>query len=175
MANCYRNLDEILTTSDGLAKIFSLTRPRIIQLANEEVLKRDKNSKYLVGENVRAFLKYTKKESINSPKDGEDDKVDYWKEKALHEKAKRQLTEISLAQKVGQIHAAKDVELVMTEMLVNLRTKLQGFPSQISTRLEGQTQDVIYSILNSEIEKTLAEMSDYNSDLFDTGIEGEDD
>jgi len=33
------------TTADGLAACFGLTRPRIVQLAKENVLVRDENSK----------------------------------------------------------------------------------------------------------------------------------
>lgn len=171
MPLCYRNLNEILTTSDGLAEVFGVTRPRIIQLANEDILKRDKNSKYVVGEAVKNYLNYIKKDNGGGKKEQSDEQVDYWKEKALHERAKRKLTEINLDQKVGQIHSSKDVELVMTEMLVTLRTKLQGFPTQISGKLVGQTQDVIYEIMNSELEKILLELSEYDSKLFDTETE----
>ena len=173
-AKIFSDLSAILTTSDGLAKCFDLTRPRIIQLAKDGILERDKNSHYAVQPNIINFLKYAKKaenQGKNAPSEGQ---VDYWQEKALHERDKRALTEINLGKKLGQIHDAKDVELVMTEMLVNIRTKLQGFPTTIAPKIVDKNQELVYGILNSEVEKILTELSDYKPELFDTNLAEDD-
>lgn len=169
-AKVYADLRQVITTSDGLAKCFDLTRPRIIQLAKDGILNRDKNARYQVQPNILAYINYIRKQGAEESKQPTESQVDYWQEKALHERDKRALTEIVLAKKQGQIHDAKDVELVMTEMLTNLRSKFQGFPATISPRLEGQTQEQIYEILTREIEKLLSEISDYDFKLFDTEL-----
>ena len=58
-------------------------------------------------------------------------------------------------------------------MLINLRTKFQGFPTQLSQSLVGKNQEQVYEILTIAVEKLLAEMSEYNPKLFDTEIEDE--
>ena len=149
-----------------------MTRPRIIQLANENVLERDKASKYEVAGNVLNYINNLKKQG-ESATSGPEGQVDYWQEKAQHEKVKRELAEIELAKKLGQIHGAEDVKLVMSEMLINLRTKFQGFPTQLSQSLVGKNQEQVYEILTIAVEKLLAEMSEYNPKLFNTEIEDE--
>lgn len=162
-----KDLSTILTTSDGLAGCFKLTRPRIIQLANEGILDRDKNSKYSVQDNIIRFLDYVKgggKTEVTS----DEYQTAYWEEKALHEKAKRELTEIELAKIRGKMHDATDIELVMTEMLVNLRTQLLGLPSTLAPQLAGKSREEIFLALTREIETKLNEIKDYSPSLFES-------
>jgi hypothetical protein len=168
-----KDLNEILTTSDGLAGCFGLSRPRIIQLAKEGVLDRDKSSKYAVQDNVKRYIDFIKSGQKVTESD-EEFQANYWEEKALHEKAKRELTEMNLAKMQGKMHDAKDVELVMTEMLTNLRTQLLGLPSQLAPQLANQSQETIYDLLNREIEAKLIEIKDYTPNLFESEREEND-
>lgn len=167
----YKSLAGVITTSDGLAKCFGLTRPRIIQLYQEGILSRVGDAKYPVQDNILAYIKYIEKDVKDKDNASAADKVEYWEEKGKHEKAKRILTEIALAKKQGEIHDAKDVYLVMTEIMVNLRTKLQGFPAIMATRLEGKSREEISTLMSFEVEKILGELSDYNPTLFDIDLE----
>ena len=56
------------------------------------------------------------------------DETTYLTEKARHEKAKRELAELELQKRRNEVHDAADVELVMTDMLTNLRNQLLGLP-----------------------------------------------
>lgn len=164
-----KDLSSVLTTSDGLASCIGLTRPRIIQLANEGVFDRDKNSKYVVQDNIKRYIDHVKNGDKGTETD-EEFQANYWQEKALHEKAKRELTEMNLAKMQGKMHEAKDVELVMTEMLTNLRTQLLGLPSQLAPQLTGKTQEEIYTAMNSAIEEKLIELKDYAPSLFESEV-----
>jgi hypothetical protein len=166
-AQIIKDLSDVLTTSDGLAGCFGLTRPRIIQLANEGVLDRDKSSKYIVQDNIRRYVDYIKNGG-KATESTEEFQGYYWEEKAIHEKAKRELTEIELAKIRGKMHDAKDVELVMTEMLTNLRTQLLGLPSQLAQQLAGKTQEEIFTVLTREVENKLNEIKDYSPALFES-------
>ncbi|WP_425057631.1 hypothetical protein SCACP_21480 [Sporomusa carbonis] len=161
-----KDLSEILTTSDGLAGCIGLSRPRVIQLANEGILDRDKNSKYVVADNIKRYIDYIKNGG-KTTQSSDEFQADYWEEKAIHEKAKRELTEIKLAKIQGKMHDARDVELVMTEMLINLRTQLLGLPSNLAPQLAGKTQEEIYDMMNREIESKLNELRDYSPALFE--------
>jgi hypothetical protein len=130
-------------------------------------LDRDKASKYAVQDNVRRYIDYIK--NGGKVDETEDEaQSNYWEEKALHEKAKRELTEIQLAKIRGKMHDAKDVELVMTEMLTNLRTQLLGLPSQLAPQLAGKSQEDIFTRLNEEIESRLNELKDYSPSVFES-------
>lgn len=145
------------TTADGLAACFGLSRPRIVQLANEGVLLRDENSKYCISENVQRY--------INS-KAGSDGELSFDAERTKHEKLKSRLTELRLGKMEGRMHDAKDIERVMTEMLTNLRTQLLGLPSQLSGQMANQSQEVIYEIMAKAVEEKLSELADYSPELF---------
>jgi hypothetical protein len=145
------------TTADGLAACFGLSRPRIVQLANEGVLLRDENSKYNIAENIFRY--------INS-KSGGSGELSFDAERTKHEKFKSRLTELRLEKMEARMHDAKDVERVMTEMLTNLRTQLLGLPSQLSGKMADQSQEVIYQIMNQAIEEKLSELADYSPKLF---------
>lgn len=145
------------TTADGLAACFGLSRPRIVQLANEGILIRDENSKYSISDNVQRY--------INS-KTGGDGELSFDAERTKHEKFKSRLTELRLEKMEARMHDAKDVERVMTEMLTNLRTQLLGLPSQLSGQLANQPQEIVYQILTKAIEEKLSELADYSPELF---------
>lgn len=155
------------TTGDGLAACLGVTRPRIVQMAQEGVLVRDENSKYLVADNVQRFVNY---------KAGGSGAVSYEEERALHEQSKRKMSEINLAKIERRMHDANDVEMVMVDMLTNLRSQLLGMPSTLSGELAGKSQEEVYTILTSAIEAKLTELSDYSPAMFDNeAIEEEDD
>lgn len=75
------------------------------------------------------------------------------------------------------MHLASDVELVMTNMLTNLRSQLLGLPSKMAPLLADKSKSFIDKKLTEEITSRLTELSDYSPDLFtdDNGNEAEDD
>lgn len=154
------------TTADGLAACFGLSRPRIVQLANEGVLVRDENSKYNVTENIQRY--------INS-KAGTDGELSLDAERTKHERFKSRLTELKLAKMENRMHDSHNIELVMTEMLTNLRIQLLGLPSQLAVQLENQPQERIYEIMTSAIEVKLSELADYEPTMFDEAEANEED
>lgn len=167
-----KDISGLVVSSDTLASCFNLTRPRINQMADENVLVREANRKYLLLENIQRYVRYVK--SSAKEEDGDEEfQAIYWEEKALHEKAKRELTEIRLDKTKGKMHEARDVELFMTEMLTTLRTQLLGLASQLAPRLAGKEQEEIYENINSAIEEKLQELSEYKPELFEGEIEDE--
>ena len=88
------------------------------------------------------------------------DGVNFWAEKALHEKAKRELSELKLEQERGEVYKASEVEAVLTEMLIDFRNKLSGLGHKLAAQLEGKTATAICDIIDSEIELNLKELSE---------------
>ncbi|MBP2655878.1 MAG: hypothetical protein H6Q73_3447 [Firmicutes bacterium] len=154
------------TNAEGLAACIGVSRQRVQQLVQEGVLTRVDNGKYSIADNIQRFINY---------KTGGDGAVSYDEERALHEQTKRRMSEITLAKIERRMHDANDVELVMTDMLANLRTQLLGMPSTLSGELAGKTQEEIYVIMTKAMESKLSELVDYSPSLFDNEELEEDD
>lgn len=110
-----KNLKLLTTTQSEMANIMGVSQQRVSQLISENVILRDKNNSVLVIESLKNYYKL-KANSENS------DDIDFQKERALHEKTKREIAELKLAKMQRSAYAARTVELVLTEMLSNLRT-----------------------------------------------------
>lgn len=67
------------------------------------------------------------------------------------------------------MHDAADVELVMTDMLTNLRNQLLGLPAKMAPQLANRDKDYIDQALTDEIQSRLTELSDYSPDMFVEG------
>lgn len=79
---------------------------------------------------------------------------------------KRELAELKLAKAEARVYDSKTVELVLTEMLSNLRTQLLGLPSKLAPIIEGKRKEDIYQLMTEEVESKLSELSEYTPDLF---------
>ena len=147
---------KITVSQTNLGKALGLTTGRVAQLIKEGVVFRDDNDKsggvFLV-KSVQAYTSFKGKSES-------DNELDYMAEKAKHEKVKRELSELRLAKD------AATVELVMTEMVSNLRTQLLGLPSKLAPILNGADRDRIYDVLTQEIEEKLAELAEYRPEMF---------
>lgn len=124
-----KNLKLLTTTQSEMANIMGVSQQRVSQLISENVILRDKNNSVLVIESLKNYYKL-KANAENS------DDIDFQKERALHEKTKREIAELKLAKMQRSAYAARTVELVLTEMLSNLRTQLLGLPSKLAPILE---------------------------------------
>ncbi len=165
-----KNLKLLTTTQSEMANIMGVSQQRVSQLISENVILRDKNNSVLVIESLKNYYKL-KANSENS------DDIDFQKERALHEKTKREIAELKLAKMQRSAYDARTVELVLTEMLSNLRTQFLGLPSKLAPILEDLKKEKIYGILSKEIEEKLLELSEYDPEMFaaDEIDEGEDD
>ena len=146
-------------TARQLAEILGITERRVNQIANEgRVFTRDLNGKFDVVKCVEAYYreKFAK----------DDDELNYEREKALHEKAKREKAELLLLKMKNRLHAAEDVELIMTEMLVRFRNRILGIPAAIAPKLYRKTVPKIAEILKAELHSALTELSEYDPAMF---------
>ena len=94
----------------------------------------------------------------------------FQEEKYLHERAKRQKTELQLGQMKGELHSADAVRTVMTDMLSNFKAQLLAMPTKAAPTLIGRSEiSVIEDLLKDEVQAILMELKDYNpSDFIDS-------
>ena len=140
-----------------LARLLGITDRRVRQLADEEILTREPEGDYLLPEVIAEYYAYKYKT---------DESVDLMKEKALHEKAKRELAELELAKRRNEVHDAEDVQIVMVDMLTKLRSQLLGLPTKMAKLLVERDASYIDAALTQEIEERLKELSDYSPTMF---------
>ncbi len=158
-------------TQKQLAAAFGVTPARVNHLIKDGIVVRDENNQggaVLLYESVKRYWN-----NKGSGGDGADieAELNLTKERAKHEKAKREIAELRLAKMERRAYDAKTVELVMTEMLSNLRTQLLGMPSKLAPQIEGKTKEQIYEVITRELEEKLSELSEYTPELFAEEIE----
>ena len=144
----------IAVTQKQLARALGLGTTRVNQLIDEGIVVRDETSRsgqVMLFESLQNYFL-----SKNATGDG----VSFWKERSLHERAKRELAELKLSKSRSEVYAAEVVEGVLVELLTNFRNKLLGLPSKYATRLEGKKREEIYSELTAAIEEELTELSE---------------
>lgn len=155
---------EMTVTQRQLAEALGVTPARINHLIKDDIVVRDaantSGAVYLY-ESVKRYWSGKKEQSPDIAAE-----LNLTLEKAKHEKTKREMAELRLAKMEKQVYDAKTVELVVTEMLSNLRTQLLGLPSKLAPQLDGMSKEEIYDTMTREIEEKLSELSEYSPDLF---------
>lgn len=154
---------EIRGNTGELAKLLNITQRRVNQLAEEKIITRQPEGDFVLPEAIAEFYSF---------KFQSDEAIDFIAEKALHEKAKRELAELELQKRRNEVHDAADVELVMTDMLTNLRSQLLGLPAKMAPQLANRDKDYIDQTLTDEIYARLTEISDYSPEMFTGGSNG---
>lgn len=155
---------EMTVTQRQLADALGVTPARINHLIKDDIVVRDTENTsgavYLY-ESIKRYWSGKKEQSPDIAAE-----LNLTLEKAKHEKTKREMAELRLAKMEKQVYDAKTVELVVTEMLSNLRTQLLGLPSKLAPQLDGMSKEEIYDTMTREIEEKLSELSEYSPDLF---------
>jgi phage terminase Nu1 subunit (DNA packaging protein) len=160
------NLDGIIVGTSTLAKILDVTDRRVRQLVDEGIINKVKNGSYELIPTLKKYLLYIKTKSDNQIDNSHSEK-DYQIEKTMHERAKRKIAELDLAQMQGKLHDATDIEREMTKMLAAFRAKILSIPSKIAPQLIAQSEiSIIESILETEVYNALSELSEYDPELF---------
>ncbi|KMT22996.1 hypothetical protein [Clostridium cylindrosporum] len=173
-------VDNVVVAGSYLANIFGITDRRVRQLAEEGIIVRVKKGRYDLVESIKAYIVYLKtNQDIKESKSDAD--LDYDREKAMHERVKREMAELNLAEMKGQIHYADDVENVMNDMLSNFRSKVLSMASKLAPILIARSDvNQIQDMINKESYEVLEELSNYDPRLFysekyiDLEDEGED-
>lgn len=170
-------LDVTIVNSVTLGSIWGVTDRRVRQLKDEGVISEVTRGKYDLAECTRRYCNFLR-QAADANANQKEIKLNYDQEHALHEKIKREKAELQLQVMKGELHRSEDVELVMTDMLTRVKTKLLGLPSKMAQMVAGMKDSVkIQGLLQRQVEEALNELSDYQPDLFinDSVVSGDDD
>lgn len=147
-------------SSKELGEIVGITERRVNQLVkSNKIFTKDPDGKFDVVKNVDSWFK-TKYQEVDSSSNMKS-------EQALHEKIKRQKSELQLKIMKGDLHRSKDVEAAMTNMITNAKQRLLGLPSKAAPMVMGfKDLSSIQNVLQKIVEESLAELAEYTVELF---------
>lgn len=139
-------------TAAYLAELLAISERRVNQLAADGTLERTVDGKFDPPSAIEAY--YTFKLKSN-------EKIDYDKEKALHEAVKREKSEIQLEQYKRTLLSAVDVERAMSSMILTAKSRLLALPAKVAPKVIGQKNiPVIEDIIKREVNAALCELSE---------------
>lgn len=155
----------IVFKTELLARCLGLTTRRVRQLRDEGVFFEIKPGMYEPEKNIRAYIEYITRGSGDT---------DYFTERALLIKAKREKAEMELSEFAAKLHPAEDVERVITAILTKFKSKMMSIPSKISALpYKAMEREDLFKSTKDYIYEALDELSDYDA-LFG-GDNGEED
>ena len=149
------DVKDATVTQSQLARALDVSKQRVNQLIDEGVVIRDEqatNGQVMLFESLQ---NYFLSRNVNVG----DENVNFWKERGLHEKAKRELAELKLAKSRGELYESSTVEQTLSEILTNFRSKLLGLPSKCAPQLDGKNRGDIYQTLTNAVEELLTELA----------------
>ena len=153
-----------IVSQTQLAEILGITVQRVNQLTADGTVKlvpKMKNGEvYLIG----SMIDYFKRKYAAG---------DLTKEKTLHERAKRELTEMEVAKRRGELLERAAVTSLLAETLTNFRNKFSGFPAKLSLQLENKPRADVNKILTAECDELLTDLAkSFEGAVFNAEIEG---
>ena len=144
-----------LYTSKVIAGYLGLTERRIRQLRDEGILEEKRPGLYDLRGSIARYIAYIGggigKENLNA-------------ERARLTKEKRLAAEMDNRVKRGELHSTEDIELALSTMLMNFRTKTLAIPAKLSPELAQMNGDrqKIFDRLRDECEELLQKLSNYD-------------
>lgn len=152
---------EIITlyTKTALGKALGLSGSEVGNLTKAEIISYKTGKMYDLEDCAKAIIAHCKEKMGG----GGTATADYATERALLMRAKRLEQEYETGLKEGRLHDAKDIELIVTKMLMNFRSRIMAVPSKLAPRLTKENDtNAIYEILKEAMDDALNELSDYD-------------
>lgn len=156
---------EKLQSTQSIAKIFGVSSRRVEQLKADGIICGEgKPTRYDLIPTIKAYIKYLSDKANGREKKETDATLET--EKLAAEKrikmAKAEMAEMELDELKGKLHRAEDVEVIMTDILLLLRSMLMAMPGKLAVDLAGNhTAPEQAERVKKEIHYILNQMVDY--------------
>lgn len=157
-----------LQPSSVIAKIFGVTTRRIEQLKSEGIIKgQGKPTKYDLLPTIQTYIKYLSdkaygREKKNTISELEESKLTA--EVSIKE-ARAEAAQLELAELKGKMHRSEDVEAIMTDHVLFLRSMLVAMPGKLAVDLSNlRTPPEMAQRVKREVYFILERLTDYRYD-----------
>lgn len=148
-----------LHDAKAVARFLDVSERRVRQLRDEKVIDEARPGLYDLADTTRKYINYLRKRNPES-----ETAVDYNTERALLVRAKRKNEEFDLLVKENQLHRSEDVETVLSNMLINFRSRLLAIPAKLSPILAKKTDKAeIFKLMKEQVDDALNELSDFKT------------
>lgn len=138
-----KNTPCVIASGNRLSKLFLFSERKCINFFKAA---KWKPGKYDLEECIRIYVEAN---------DGKD-------ESTLLKKAERELKEHKLKEKQGLFHHRDDIVMIVSDMLVRFRGKINSIPTKLAIELMNKENSrEIESILKKELDSALEELSEY--------------
>ncbi len=94
--------------------------------------------------------------------ESESSAVDYWTEKAKHERSKRLLSDLEYARQSGQVVTLNDVDIALSKLVTAVRQRLLSAPSKGAQEAAHQPPGVVQKVYTEIIHEALQEFENYD-------------
>jgi hypothetical protein len=146
----------VTVTARELASVLGLSEQNIYNLRRRGVIQsiKAKRTEFQLGPSVRAYIQF------KCGQESEAD-ADYHRERALKEKANRELREILAQQTRNQLHRCEDVESIQAHSNNQIRSRLLEFSGSLASQLIGKEPAEIKTLIDVAVRKVLNKLREY--------------
>ena len=147
----------VIVTGGELAAVLGLSEPHIFTLKRRHVIQsiRARKSEYRLGESVRAYIQYKCGQETAA-------NADFHRERALKEKANRELREILVKQTREQLHRAQDVSSIVADSNADIRSRISKFGNLLSLQIAGKSDPAeVKTIIDTRVRELLNKLREY--------------
>jgi phage terminase Nu1 subunit (DNA packaging protein) len=159
---------ENLQSTQVIAKIFGVSTRRVEQLKTEGVIKgHGKPTKYDLLPTIQAYIRYLSDKANGREKKETTAELEEAKLRAEVDikEAKAKAAQMELKELQGKMHRAEDVEAIMTDHVLFLRSMLMAMPGKLAVDLSGtHTAPEQAERVKKEIYYILNQLADYRYD-----------
>ena len=159
---------ENLQSTQVIAKIFGVSTRRVEQLKTEGVIKgHGKPTKYDLLPTIQAYIRYLSDKANGREKKETTAELEEAKLRAEVDikEAKAKAAQMELKELQGKMHRAEDVEAIMTDHDLFLRSMLMAMPGKLAVDLSGtHTAPEQAERVKKEIYYILNQLADYRYD-----------
>lgn len=159
---------ENLQSTQVIAKIFGVSTRRVEQLKTEGVIKgHGKPTKYDLLPTIQAYIRYLSDKANGREKKETTAELEEAKLRAEVDikEAKAKAAQMELKELQGKMHRAEDVEAIMTDHVLFLRSMLMAMPGKLAVDLSGNhTAPEQAERVKKEIYYILNQLADYRYD-----------
>ena len=150
----------VIVTVKELSSVLGLSEPQIYTLRRRNIIQpiraiRAHKTEFQLGPAVRAYIQYKCGQESES-------QADFHKERALKERANRELREILVQQTRAQLHNAADVESIQTHSNNQIRSRLLEFSNALALQLVGKDPAETKAAIDAAVRKLLVGLSRYD-------------
>lgn len=159
---------ENLQSTQVIAKIFGVSTRRVEQLKTDGVIKgHGKPTKYDLLPTIQAYIRYLSDKANGREKKETTAELEEAKLRAEVDikEAKAKAAQMELKELQGKMHRAEDVEAIMTDHVLFLRSMLMAMPGKLAVDLSGNhTAPEQAERVKKEIYYILNQLADYRYD-----------